>query len=545
MSSAADILKAAAAETDLEASNSSFTGLLEAAADVAETTGLASPLPNKGGHSQTENSPMVVDRSANGTPMHHTHSEGMKPQGSASPKRPASVSSTGKGHHGHGHGKTVTISSPSDDLARQMAAQTISGPPGGSDTRGLGSTAASGFRASKPASTYGRAGRKSGFNSTNKSTDSTMRRSYGDGDGDPFGGPRSQSQGAGSQARRSDLADFLHKSTDKPWEDRIASSFSSYSQEVLFRSMMQPVPLDSKAQGKGKSGQKKKDTKPHASDKDKDSKKKSARKNEMSKVFASLDDAKECTFKPVICGNPNNEGGDGEVKGASFLDRMEMKENERKTTQNTAVGEMEYDAILDKKFCPNCTAKQSYDEIKEKRKRCPNCNIEYRTKVAWGQVSAQFFGKQKLEAEKKTKAALKVQKEMEVEDLKKRYSRFDRKAGKVVVDEAAIEKALAGPEAWNEDMEETFFGRMDEMMAKKLSGLKDLDAKIMEEQYPFKPTITKRHGDDEDEDEDGGTGFMRRLEDDLDKRRAAAAKAAKRNKKEEVQPPLGKPWKPR
>ena len=537
-------MKAAAAETDLEASNSSFTGLLEAAADVAETTGLASPLPNKDGHSQMAHSPMA-DRSANGTPMHHTHSEGMKPQGSASPKRPASASSTGKGHHGHGHGhgKTVTISSPSDDLARQMAAHTISGPAGGSDTRGHGSTAASGFQASKPASTYGRAGRKSGFNSTNKFTDSTMRRSNGDGDGDPFGGPHSRSQGE-SQARRSDLADFLHKSTDKPWEDRIASSFSSYSQEVLFRSMMQPVPLDGKAQGKGKGGQKKNDTKPSASDKDKDPKKKSARKNEMSKVYASLDDAKECTFKPVICGNPNNEGGDGEAKSASFLDRMEMKENERQTTQLKAVGEMEYDAILDKKFCPNCTAKQSYDEIKEKRKRCPNCNIEYCTKVAWGQVSAQFFGKQKMEAENKATAALKVQKEMEVEDLKKRYSHFDRMAGKVVVDEAAIEKALAGPETWNEDMEETFFGRMDEMMAKKLSGLEELDAKIMEEQYPFKPTITKRHGDEEEEEEDGGTGFMRRLEEDLDKRRAAAAKVAKRNKKEEVLPPLGKPWQP-
>ena len=45
------------------------------------------------------------------------------------------------------------------------------------------------------------------------------------------------------------------------------------------------------------------------------------------------------------------------------------------------MGKAGYDALVDKKQCPNCGAKQSYDEVKEKRKECPNCKVRVITLV--------------------------------------------------------------------------------------------------------------------------------------------------------------------
>ena len=43
--------------------------------------------------------------------------------------------------------------------------------------------------------------------------------------------------------------------------------------------------------------------------------------------------------------------------------------------------------------CPECGAKQSYDEVKEKRKFCPNCRVEYCAQLSWAKVSNKFFKK--------------------------------------------------------------------------------------------------------------------------------------------------------
>ena len=48
--------------------------------------------------------------------------------------------------------------------------------------------------------------------------------------------------------------------------------------------------------------------------------------------------------------------------------RQEAQERSRRQEQEQAIGKADYDKMIDKKQCPSCGAKQSYDEVKEKRK---------------------------------------------------------------------------------------------------------------------------------------------------------------------------------
>jgi hypothetical protein len=54
-------------------------------------------------------------------------------------------------------------------------------------------------------------------------------------------------------------------------------------------------------------------------------------------------------------------------------------------------GEEAYKTVLDKRQCPQCTAVQSYDEVKEKRKLCANCNVEYQRPRVWAAVRKRFL----------------------------------------------------------------------------------------------------------------------------------------------------------
>jgi hypothetical protein len=56
---------------------------------------------------------------------------------------------------------------------------------------------------------------------------------------------------------------------------------------------------------------------------------------------------------------------------------MQTEERARREDLLFQIGKKEYDAIVDKKRCPKCGAKKSYDEVKEKKKLCPNCKVLY------------------------------------------------------------------------------------------------------------------------------------------------------------------------
>ena len=130
------------------------------------------------------------------------------------------------------------------------------------------------------------------------------------------------------------------------------------------------------------------------------------------------------------------------------------------------------------------------------------------------------------------------------ESLENRYSYFDRKEGKMILDITALEAATAKLPLWTDDMEEGFIERMEEARSKREVRLKELDEEIMKEKFPFKPDLPKKSNEEEDLDYNGSTEFMRRLEEDIDKRRAFKAKVLKSEPKKTEDRPLAGPWKP-
>ncbi|GLE01258.1 hypothetical protein PINS_up010088 [Pythium insidiosum] len=62
---------------------------------------------------------------------------------------------------------------------------------------------------------------------------------------------------------------------------------------------------------------------------------------------------------------------------------MEATERVRVEQLRRTRAEREYNARVDKKECPACGNPQSYAELTQKRKKCPNCGVSYRSRLAW------------------------------------------------------------------------------------------------------------------------------------------------------------------
>ena len=67
---------------------------------------------------------------------------------------------------------------------------------------------------------------------------------------------------------------------------------------------------------------------------------------------------------------------------------------------NESIGKAEYEARLDKKYCTKCGAQQKYDEVMEKKKKCPVCEVVYMPKISWSRVGDGFFEKNQVAVEK-------------------------------------------------------------------------------------------------------------------------------------------------
>ena len=506
----AEILLNASREIDLEASMESQDALLLAADELAsETPGLKSPL--KGIAAKTapasalkkvasadfaptpslaQTTPLLPKQDLNTSMDTHMRAAINSGAISNSISKAQTMTMTPTVTH-----EEIDITNSANDLLGQM----------NSSSTGLGKSK-NGFRSRRPP-------RPDATDTTRSSRNNNMNKNG-----------RMSSTSVTSQ--QSEVAKFLMNSTDKSYEEKLTSNFTSSTQEMLFRTMMKPTVAEGKDRksnkSKNKSGSKADgDTK----DSENEINKTTVRKNNFSKKFAKLDDAKECTFKPAIVKkNALNEGGDdGEKKPDSrtFMDRMESKENERRKKLSESIGKKSYDAILDKKFCPNCGAKQSYDQIINKVKKCEDCGLAYKAKTTWTSVKGNFMRKQTNEASNREKEHKKIVEGILKDKLRERFSRFDHNKGELIVDEKAIEKELNGPKSWNDNIQKGFFERQDFKLEKKLTKLKEVEDEIFQEKYPFKPAIKKKHNDDEDmEDESSGIEeFLRRLEEDLERRR--------------------------
>ena len=101
--------------------------------------------------------------------------------------------------------------------------------------------------------------------------------------------------------------------------------------------------------------------------------------------FASRDDALNCTFRPRLGKGelPGEEAkSDGEDNPNNFIQRQDAWGRKVRQDREHRKGEKEYGYVIDKKMCPSCGAVQKYDEIVNKRDRCPECAVAYKSSSA-------------------------------------------------------------------------------------------------------------------------------------------------------------------
>lgn len=144
---------------------------------------------------------------------------------------------------------------------------------------------------------------------------------------------------------------------------------------------------------------------------------------------------------------------DKEEGGGRFYDRLFDKERIRLEELAFREGEAKYEALVDKKYCPRCGAKQKFDEVKNKKTKCPVCQEEYRKKITWGQVSRDFFSKEKEYTAKKEESMKRLAAEIEKEEEQAEVKKFDRATGKIVV----VQKGEK--QRWDEETKKEFFDR--------------------------------------------------------------------------------------
>lgn len=201
-------------------------------------------------------------------------------------------------------------------------------------------------------------------------------------------------------------------------------------------------------------------------------------------------------------------------KMVAFNDRQEAKYRGKLQELEFKIGKADYDAKIDKKFCPSCGGKQSYDEIKSKKKVCPQCNVEYKNKISWQSVCNRFFDREKAYAKQSDAARAILAKEWE-DHVRKSTERkmYDKKSGKIITIKAEHDAK------WDEEMEASFFERMKEYFEKKKGALKAIEEDAYSATLTFKPSVRRRDGEEPDEDVlQIIANFLRRYEEDLEER---------------------------
>jgi hypothetical protein len=362
---------------------------------------------------------------------------------------------------------------------------------------------------------------RQGSVNTGKSTTSTLRR------GSIISEP-------------SKAATMLAMSEEKEYGDRIRMSFRTGTEEMLFRSMQIIHPFsrdDLGGTGRGRSREEwrnMRDSSDRLSRPTTDSPTRLDIKFDPTLKYSTYDDAKECTFRPLINGKKKKEKKDSDDEGKvedpkySFISRQEAEERMRREELAFKQGKLDYDAKIDKKVCPKCGLKQSYDEVKEKRKLCPVCSVEYTNPQPWGKVSKQFFQKCYDYSRRITNNKKRIKEEFGKEYKYITRTVYDRKTGKLVMIQEERKNQLT-----EEEMAE-FFERLKKQMAEHKIFMKTLEKEIYDEYCTFKPHIEKygehKKLDDEleemlnEEDEEEGQvnpvkAFLKRYKEDMERRR--------------------------
>ena len=394
----------------------------------------------------------------------------------------------------------------------------------------------------------------------------------------------SRRNGSTVVSEQSKISKLLARAEEKSYHDRIRASFQSEMQEMLFRSMHVIQPLSARSSGTrssfsssryaenkhGRSDDENEDNDLlHHSGRWKTMREMSDRlskpmshqptrldmKIDPTLKYYTLDDAKECTFQPnyhkkrhqkdkdAKRGHHNDsdeDEGKKEDPKYSFISRQEAEERVRREELAYKIGKKDYDASVYKKQCPKCLAKQSYDEIKEKRKLCPNCRVEYQYLMTWGKVSKHFFQKCREYSIKSIENKKKIIFELENEYKFKIIRKLDPHTNRLV----NVQEEIQFHEKLTPQQEKEFYKRLKEYQQHHKEMLEYLEKEITKEYYPFQPQIAQllkkssgnedeedeieadrkhHYGDDdndgEDDDDNAIKAFLHRYERDLQERR--------------------------
>lgn len=255
-----------------------------------------------------------------------------------------------------------------------------------------------------------------------------------------------------------------------------------------------------------------------------------------SSKFASFDEMKNCTFQPRL----RNKRSEAASKAAAdsdeeqskakeaassgaFIDRQVMDERRRVAQREHKKGQAEYEAQVDKKYCPQCGGKRSYDEYKEKKKNCGVCNIPYANKIVWNnKMMHRFFDRDKMFADKMQAKQKELQKSLELKLRTYETQRFDDETGHM---ETVRENQFESNLQWDAETEAEFLERLETANKKKEERFNKI---VQEMTYSFQPTISsikKKKTEDEDEEDmddddrkkkDAASAFMERLENDME-----------------------------
>ncbi|KAG3163690.1 hypothetical protein PI124_g1959 [Phytophthora idaei] len=232
--------------------------------------------------------------------------------------------------------------------------------------------------------------------------------------------------------------------------------------------------------------------------------------------YARLDDNRHCRFTPRLHNSSskktlNNDSDDEDGRDAAirrnedFVRRMEAAERARREQLRRTREEAVYLARVDKKECPSCRNPQSYSELTQKRKKCPNCGVTYKSRIAWSDVARDFLTRME-EFQQQCK-----------EKQREKREEYERQ-----------ELLTCKPEDDNEDTKKTWVDIRDEFLGRLQLDLEYREmsrAAIWEEiqrECSFSPSITRRA-----QELDVGD-FIERYRRDLDERRLRREQIAAR-----------------
>jgi len=354
----------------------------------------------------------------------------------------------------------------------------------------------------------------------------------------------------------SKISRALEQSSNQPWVESVRSSFRSQTQEMLFRSMKVLIPerkvgdgiprRPSSAHGlRGSRTAEGIEVKPTLSaqhSKNLVERLSGPAQRLPSKLDLKLDpslrhttysDAQNCRFRPItVAGikrrklaaqqsNDNNNDNRKEDAKFNFINRQEADERTRREELEFEIGKKDYDAIVDKKMCPKCGAKKSYDEVKEKKKLCPNCKVEYCHAVDWAKISKSFFRKGHEYAQRSQEHRARIAKEIEEETYVTKKM-IDHETGSIIEMKQPLKQKITAAE------ETEFFARMEEKLRRRESKLQQLESESLASctfqpsVYPSMRNTSRSEYDDEniydDEEErrrDPVQSFLNRYQDDL------------------------------